>query len=36
MIKIDSWDGANQFDEDGNAITEWNEKYCEWVVLPEY
>lgn len=36
MIKIDGWDGVNQFDEDGNAITEWNEKYCAWVVLPEY
>ena len=36
MIKIVGWDGVNQFDEDGNAITEWNEKYCAWVVLPEY
>lgn len=36
MIKITYQDSSNQYDEDYNEITEWNEKYCSWIVLPEY
>lgn len=36
MIRITSQDGMYQYDELGRPITEWNEKYCGWVILPEY
>lgn len=36
MIKITSQSSSGQYDEEGNQITEWNPKLCEWVVLPKY
>lgn len=35
-IRIKYQDASAQYDEDYNQITEWNEKYCSWIVLPEY
>ena len=35
-IFIKYQDAQGQYDEDYNQITEWNDKYCSWVVLPEY
>lgn len=34
--RIVSQDAFNQYDEDGNAITTWNNKYCGWVINREY
>lgn len=36
MIRIASQSGSHQYDQDGRAITEWNEKACSWIVLPEF
>lgn len=36
MIKITYQDGSGQYDQSGNQITEWNDRYCSWVVLSEY
>lgn len=36
MIRIVCQDGSGQYDQNHNQITEWNNKYCSWVVLPEY
>ena len=36
MIKIVAQDAEHQYDELGRAITEWNEKYCGWVILEEF
>ena len=35
-IFIKYQDAQGQYDEDYNQITEWNDKYCSWVVFPEY
>ena len=35
-IFITYQDGQGQYDQNYNQITEWNSKYCSWVVLPEY
>ena len=35
-IFIKYQDAQGQYDEDYNQITEWNDKYCSWVVLPKY
>jgi hypothetical protein len=35
-ITIVSQDGEHQYDENGRAITSWNEKYCSWIINPEY
>jgi len=36
MIKIVRQDREHQYDEEGNPITTWNEKYCSWVINMEY
>lgn len=36
MIQIKCQSGTNQYDEEGNAITYWDDKKCAWIVLPEY
>ena len=36
MITITSQDGEHQYDEQGRAITTWNEKYCSWIINPEF
>lgn len=36
MITIVSQDCEFQYDELGRPITQWNEKYCGWVILEEY
>ena len=36
MITITSQDGEHQYDDQGRAITTWNEKYCSWIINPEY
>lgn len=36
MIRIKYQDATAQYDENYVQITEWNEKYCFWIVLPEY
>lgn len=36
MIRIKSQSGTNQYDEDGTPITEWHDKKCAWIVLPEF
>lgn len=36
MIKIESQSALHQYDSEGNAITTWHEKKCEWIVNEEY
>lgn len=36
MIHIASQDSMHQYDENGNAITTWNDKCCNWIVNEEY
>ena len=36
MITITSQDGEHQYDEQGRAITTWNEKYCSWIINQEF
>jgi len=36
MIRIAWQDAEHQYDELGREITTWNEKYCGWVINPEY
>lgn len=36
MITITSQDGEHQYDDQGRAITTWNEKYCSWIINPEF
>ena len=35
-IRITSQDGVHQYDGDGNAITTWNKKKCNWIVNKEF
>jgi hypothetical protein len=35
-IFIDYQTGTGQYDTEGRQITEWSDKYCAWIVLPEY
>jgi hypothetical protein len=32
MIKITSQDARHQYDEEGHAITSWDDKKCSWIV----
>lgn len=36
MITITSQDAKHQYDNQGRAITTWNEKYCSWIINPEF
>lgn len=35
-IVISYMDGEHQYDIEGNAITTWNSKYCNWVINKDY
>lgn len=36
MVKINRQDACHQYDEEGRAITTWDEKKCSWIVEPEF
>jgi len=36
MIHIKSADAIHQYDEQGRAITTWDDKKCAWIVNPEF
>lgn len=36
MIKIKSQDAVHQYDSEGNAITTWDAKKCNWIVNTQY
>jgi hypothetical protein len=36
MITIVRQDALHQYDADGRAITTWNDKYCSWIINPEF